>query len=76
MPDTGSETVTELTKFDAPFGREIRLQNVEHESGMKMMRLQIREGSRFTILDIDAPTAKIWGTAMRDWAESSSQMQK
>ena len=72
MPDTGSESVTELAKFDAPFGREIMLQNVEHESGMTMMRLRIREGSRFTILDIDAPTAKIWSAEMSEWAESSS----
>lgn len=62
------ETVTELETFEAPYGREVVLQNVVHESGMRMLRLRIREGNRFTIMDLDPDTAARLGTAMNDWA--------
>lgn len=60
--------VTEIGRIAAPFRREIVLQDVLHESGMRMLRVRIREGTRFTILDIDAPTAEAWATAMQTWA--------
>lgn len=60
--------VTELSRIAAPFRREIVLQDVLHESGMRLLRVRIREGTRFTILDIDVPTAEAWATAMQTWA--------
>lgn len=62
------ETILETTKLKASYGREITLQDMVHESGLRMMRVRIREGSRFTILDIDSSTAQAWGTALKDWA--------
>ena len=61
-------TVTELGRIAAPFRREIVLQDVLHESGMKLLRVRIREGTRFTILDIDVPTAEAWAGVMQAWA--------
>jgi hypothetical protein len=63
------ETRTRLETITAPFGREVRLEDVEFESGMRLMRVTIREGQRFTILDIDAHTAAYWSDAMKRWAE-------
>jgi hypothetical protein len=37
-----------------------------------MLRTRIREGSRFTIFDIDPVTAAQWGKALCDWAASQS----
>jgi hypothetical protein len=34
-----------------------------------MVRLRIREGKRFTVLDLDENTARYWGTAMCNWAD-------
>ncbi len=62
------ETVTRLERFEAPYGREIELQEVLFEGGMKLLRLRIREGKRFTIMDLDPDTAAHWGGAMSDWA--------
>ncbi len=73
MSDSDRETVTDLAKLDAPFGKEILLQDVEHESGMKMLRLRIREGSRFTILDVDVETAEKWGAHLNGWVKDQSQ---
>ena len=64
-----AETVEELQNFGAPYGRQIKLENVTFESGMRLLRVTIREGRRFTILDIDANAADQWGRAMTAWAE-------
>lgn len=62
------ETKTRLDVLAAPYGREVRLEDVSFESGMRLLRITIREGRRFTILDIDGPTAAQWGKVMTDWA--------
>ena len=64
LSKTPRETIT------APYGREIRLAEVEFESGMHLLRVQIREGNRFTLLDLDPTAALQWGRAMSDWASS------
>jgi hypothetical protein len=61
----------ELGEIVAPYGRKIRLDEVAYDSGLTLLRLTIREGSRFTILEIDAATASEWGARMRDWAEAA-----
>jgi hypothetical protein len=62
---------TPLATIAAPYGRQIRLEDVAYESGMKLLRVTIREGGRYTILEIDPPTARDWGEAMRKWAEAN-----
>ncbi|MDH3594456.1 MAG: hypothetical protein OEU09_11015 [Rhodospirillales bacterium] len=63
------ETVMPLERFQAPYGRAVELLEVRYESGMCLLRVRIREGSRFTILDLDPSTAAHWGGAMSAWAE-------
>lgn len=63
------ETVTTLATLAAPWSREVTLQAVEHDSGLRMLRVRIKEGrARFTILDLDATTATEWARVMREWA--------
>ena len=64
--------ISELEKFKAPLGgQDIELQQVDFVAGgMHMLRVRIREGKRFTIIDIDPLTAKNWGAAMLRWAEA------
>ena len=64
--------VNDISQLEAPFRRHILLQDVAHESGLKMLRVRIREGTRFTILDIDAPTARLWGERMLAWADANA----
>ena len=59
---------TRLAEIEAPYGRRVWLDNVAYESGLKMLRVTIREGARYTILEIDAPTAAAWATGMANWA--------
>ena len=65
------ETVTPLEKFDAPWGRQIELQDVRYDSGMRLMRVRIREGKRFTVLELDGKTAAGLAQAMAGWAEDA-----
>lgn len=57
----------------APYGRQIWLADVDFESGMKLLRVTIREGSRYTILELDAPTAARWAQSMGDWAAAQTK---
>jgi uroporphyrin-III C-methyltransferase/precorrin-2 dehydrogenase/sirohydrochlorin ferrochelatase len=57
-----------LAKLEAPYRREVKLEEVEFESGMRMLRVVVREGHRITQLDLDAATARSWGETMLSWA--------
>lgn len=63
--------VDDITVLAAPYRREVLLQDVRHASGMRLLRLRIREGRRFTIMDIDGATASAWGNAMLAWARDA-----
>ncbi len=58
----------EIAEIVAPYGRRIKLDEVAYDSGMTLLRVTIREGGRYTILELDAATAAQWGGLMRDWA--------
>jgi hypothetical protein len=38
---------------------------------MRMLRITVREGRRFTIFDLDAPAAAHWGAALTNWSGQS-----
>ena len=62
--------LTPLAQLRVPLGaQEIELQQFDFDGGgMSLLRTRIREGSRFTIFDIDPATAEQWGQALLDWA--------
>jgi hypothetical protein len=64
--------VTPLFRTRAPLGgQEIELQQLDFDAGgMSLVRTRIREGSRFTVFDIDPLTAEQWGQALLDWARA------
>jgi len=66
-------TVTRLDKITAPYGKEVTLENVVYENGMRVLRVHIREGNRFTVMDIDEKTAASWGAAMTEWAARTQE---
>ncbi len=61
----------DLDAFDAPWGKKIVIQKVEYEGGMVMLRVRIKEGSRFTLLDLDAESAKRLATSLLAWANEA-----
>lgn len=67
------ETVSQLDRFDAPWNKQVTLQDVRHDSGLRMLRIRIKEGTRFTVMDIDEATAAHWGKLMADWSAAGEQ---
>ena len=67
--------LTPLAHLHAPLGRQqIELQQIDFDGGgMSLLRTRIREGSRFTVFDIDPVTAEAWGRALLDWARQQAQ---
>ncbi len=66
------ETVSPLDEFAAPWNKQVTLQAVVHDSGLHMLRIRIKEGTRFTVLDLDRETAARWAGAMAAWAGAES----
>ncbi len=67
------EIISTLDQFAAPYGRDIKLEAVVHESGLHMLRIHIKEGNRFTVMDLDQETAVRWSTVMRAWTDRADQ---
>ena len=66
-----NEVVNTLDEFAAPYGRKITMESVDHESGLRMLRIRIREGNRFTTMDIDEDTASHWISVMTKWVNQA-----
>jgi hypothetical protein len=65
------EKTRRLDKFTCPFGgQEVELLEVAYDAGgIPLLRLRIRERTRFTIFEIDAVSAARWSKAMAAWAQ-------
>jgi Family of unknown function (DUF6967) len=64
--------LTSIARFSVPLGgQEIELQQMVHDAGgMPLLRIRIRERTRFTIFDIDPATARAWGAVMQGWGDA------
>jgi hypothetical protein len=67
-------TITPIETLISPLGRQvIELQQFDHDGGgMSLLRTRIREGSRFTVFEIDPHTARVWGSALLRWADAQA----
>jgi hypothetical protein len=70
-----AEIKTRIATIDAPYRREIWLDDLQFESGMRLLRVTIKEGRRFTQLDLDTATADRWAQIMLDWTHRTSEDQ-
>lgn len=69
MPD---ETITPLHSMPLPWGKDLVIQELAYESGLKMLRLRFREGRRFTIVDLDPATAAQLAEHIGGWAKQNA----
>ena len=63
---------TKLETIQAPYGRELRMEELRYETGMRILRVTIREGRRFTTLDLDPERAREVAAALGAWAGPDS----
>ena len=64
-----SEDLRDLAQFALPYSRKAELREYTYDSGMKMLRLVLREGKRITQVEMDADTARAIAGEMLKWAE-------
>ncbi len=63
------DVVTELATFAFPFNKNVALKNVAQDNGVNWLRITIREGRRFTIIDLDPYSAAEFGAHLSAWAQ-------
>ena len=66
-----SETIKDIAAIDLPYTRKAVIRLVTFDSGMKMTRLILREGTRITQVDLDETSARALATALTTAAETS-----
>ena len=54
-------------------GQQIELLEVDFGGDTPFLRVRIREGRRFTVIDIDPATARAWAEAMRLWSARAAR---
>ena len=59
-----TDHITDIATYDLPFRRQARLKRVDFDSGLSMVRLIIKEGTRITQVDLDADSAVQLGKAL------------
>ena len=57
-----------LDRFPTPFGKDVEIIEVLAENDVQLLRVRIKEGNRFTVLELDPVTARHWGSLMVSWA--------
>ncbi|WP_026148143.1 hypothetical protein [Thioalkalivibrio sp. HL-Eb18] len=62
-----------MESIDAPFGEVVELRQILHDSGIPLLRVIIRDGGRYTKIELDPSTAHQWGRMMVRWAETATQ---
>lgn len=61
------ETTSDIADMQAPYGKELKFQTVTYEGGMQLLRMRIKEGKRFTTLDLDPDTAMKISRLLEQW---------
>lgn len=63
-----SEVLKDIARIDLPYRRTAILREAEFDSGMKMVRLILKEGTRITQVDLDSEAAAELGGLLTDAA--------
>jgi len=69
---SGEQSFTDLEIIEAPWGKTVTVQETTYEGGMKMLRLRIKEGKRFTDLELDSGTLARLTKTFQDWLNDNS----
>lgn len=60
------ETLKDLAQLDLPYRRVALIREVTYDSGMRMLRLVLREGRRITQVELDEDAARALGQVLLD----------
>jgi hypothetical protein len=63
----------EIDRFQAPYGKEVVIEEVLYDNDFRLLRMRIREARRFTIIDLDHQTARHWGELLTRWGDAQAE---
>jgi len=58
-----------MEQITAPFGQVIEVRQIFHDSGVRLLRIIVRDGGKYFTLDLDPASAHAWGNQMVNWAK-------
>ncbi len=64
-----AEELNEIAKIELPYRRRVAVKEAIFDSGMRMTRLVIKEGTRITQVDLDDEAAEALGTVLLQSAQ-------
>lgn len=64
------ESIEQVEVVNAPWGKELTVSEATYEGGFKMLHIRIKEGKRFTDLELDAETAEHMANLIGGWAKT------
>ncbi len=59
-----------MDQITAPFGQVIEIRQILHDSGVRLLRVIIRDGGKYFTLELDPASAYAWGNQMVEWARN------
>jgi len=62
------EALDPIEVVNAPWNKELRISEATYAGGFKMLHVRIKEGSRFTDLELDQATAAHLAEVFGEWA--------
>ncbi|MCW8916923.1 MAG: hypothetical protein OQK24_13860 [Magnetovibrio sp.] len=66
------ESLTDIEIVNAPWNKELTISDATYEGGFKMLRIRIKEGKRFTDLELDYETAAHMAELIGKWAKDNT----
>lgn len=66
------ESITELEVVNAPWGKELTVSEATYDGGFKTLHIRIKEGKRFTDLELDGETAQHMADLIGGWAKNNA----
>ena len=66
------ESIDPIEVVNAPWNKELTVSDATYEGGFKMLHIRIKEGKRFTDLELDPITAKHVADLIGDWAKRNA----
>ena len=66
------ESIDLIEVVNAPWNKELTISDATYEGGFKMLHVRIKEGKRFTDLELDYLTAKHLAELIGTWAQKNT----
>jgi len=67
------EDIKSLAQIDAPYNKKISLDQVIYDNGFALIRMRIKEGKRFTDMDLDIDTIETLNGVFSQWLKSQPE---